>query len=170
VLPIYSVILGGKANNAPDLYAPSYKDFAPRFAFSYNPVPKTVINGSAGIVYDRSVINAINFLQDQLSYLFSNTQVHNISGSDDVATLANNPRVGANLSFDSTLIPPPASLGLPYTPYIDDADGSNTGVPGLPYGLANGETNFMINPNLKDPYSIALNLGVQQELPGRMLM
>ena len=66
-LPIYSVELGGKANNGPNLYAPSYKDFAPRVAFAYHASPHTVINGSAGIVYDRTVINAINFLQDQIS-------------------------------------------------------------------------------------------------------
>ena len=48
--------------------------------------------------------------------------------------------------------------------------GSNTGIPGQPYGLALGETNFIISPNLKDPYSIAINAGVQQEFPGHILM
>jgi hypothetical protein len=36
--------------------------------------------------------------------------------------------------------------------------------------LANGQTNFVIDPNLKDPYSIAFNAGVQQELPAHMVL
>jgi hypothetical protein len=189
-LPIYSVELGGKANKGPNLYAPSYKDFAPRIGFAYNPVPHTVINGSVGIVYDRTVINAINFLQDQISYLFSNQQVAqfgspaNATQSSAVASLQNNPRVGSStcslsggtaaltscLSYSSSLNPPPAPLTVPYTPYVDDASGDNTGIPGQPYGLAAGETNFVISPNLKDPYSIAFNFGIQQELPQHMLL
>ena len=104
VLPIYSVVLGGKANNGPALYQPSYKDFAPRFAFTYSPYAngKTVINGGVGIVYDRSVINAINFLQDQISYLFSNTQTNNFGGATAAQSLTppNTQRVGANLAYD----------------------------------------------------------------------
>jgi hypothetical protein len=164
VLPIYSVKLGGKANNAAPLYQPSYKDFAPRLAFSYSPYAngKTVFNGSAGIVYDRTVINAINFLQDQISYLFYNTQTNNIGQSTPEATLAQNPRILASLTspataYDHSYVPAPAAITVPYTPYIDGS--------GNPYGLAAGETNFIISPNLKDPYSIALNVGMQQELP-----
>jgi hypothetical protein len=175
-LPIYHVKLGGKANNGPGLYAPSYKDFAPRLAVSYNVLPKTVINFGAGIVYDRTVINAIDFLQDQISYLFSNSQVNNLgspaNGSQSAidATLANNPRVGSALAYDHSIVPPPAALTVPYTPYVDDSNGDTTGVPNQPYGLAYGETNFVINPNLKDPYSIALSAGLQQEFPGHIIM
>jgi hypothetical protein len=156
-LPIYSVELGGKANKGPNLYSPSYKDFAPRFAFSYLPYAngKTVFNGGAGIVYDRTVINAINFLQDQISYLFSNTQTNNIGAATVDQTLASNPRVGANLSYPASEVPPPVSITSPFTPYVSG---------GVPYGLGAGETNFVISPNLKDPYSIAINAGVQQEL------
>ncbi len=169
-LPIYSVALGGKANNGPNLYQPSYKDLAPRIGFAYNPVPHTVVNGSIGIVYDRTVINAINFLQDQISYLFSNQQVAQFGSGGPVNSLATNPRVGANLSYSASLNPPPAPLSVPYTPYVDDANGDNTGIPGQPFGLAAGETNFVISPNLKDPYSIAFNAGIQQELPEHMLL
>ena len=75
VVPLNVYSLGGKANNAPPLYSPSYKDLAPRFAFSYNPAysPKTVINGSAALVYDRTVTDAVNFIQDQSSQLFQQT-------------------------------------------------------------------------------------------------
>ena len=161
VLPIYSVKLGGKVNNGPSFYAMSYKDFAPRVAFAFNPQSKTVVNGSAAIVYDRTVINAVNFLQDQISYLFSNTQDDNIGTSSPYETIATNPRIGANLAYSSGLVPAPAAITSPYTPYVSG---------GVPFGLAAGETNFVISPTLKDPYSIALNAGVQQQLPFHMIM
>jgi hypothetical protein len=164
VLPIYSVKLGGKANKGAPIYQPSYKDFAPRFAISYSPYAngKTVFNAGAGIVYDRTVINAINFLQDQISYLFSNTQVNQFGASTPAGSLAADARVGTGLSYPSTLNPAPAALTVPFTPYLDST--------GTLSGSALGETNFIINPKLRDPYSIALNVGVQQELPFHMVM
>jgi hypothetical protein len=162
-LPLYKIVLAGKANNGPNLYSPSYKDFAPRFAFAYNPAysPKTVIDGSAALVYDRSVINAINFLQDQISYLFSNSQLNNI-GTGALEALNNNPRVGANLSYDASNNPAPLAVTPGLVPYVDPD--------GTPVGLGEGETNFVISPNLKDPYSIALNAGIQQEFPNHFIM
>ncbi len=77
-LPLFTEILAGNANHGPQMYAPSYKDFAPRVAFTYSPFGSrgTVVNASAGIVYDRTVINAVNFLQDQSSLLFANQQTN----------------------------------------------------------------------------------------------
>ena len=165
-LPFYSYVLGGKANHGPNIYAPNYKDFAPRVAFSYAPTSdrKTIINGGAGIIYDRTVINAINFLQDQISYLFFNQQIAQYGGSNPYTSLEtqNDTRVGASLAYPASLNPPPVSVAAPYTPYIDGS--------GTPYGLAAGETSFVIDPNLKDPYSIAMNLGIQRELPGQMIL
>jgi hypothetical protein len=163
-LPFYKIVLAGKANKGPNLYDPSYKDFAPRVAFAYNPAysPKTVIDGSAALVYDRSVINAINFLQDQISYLFSNSNINNITeGEDPVGAFKVAPRVGSNLSYDSSLNPAPIPVAPGLVPFVDPDAG--------PYGLAYGETNFVISPNLKDPYSIALNLGIQQEFPNHFI-
>jgi hypothetical protein len=163
-LPLTSVVLGGKANKGPNLYNPSYKDFSPRFGFAYTPFAsqKSVINGGAGIIYDRTVINAINFLQDQISYLFSNTQVAQFVGSSAVNSLATDPRLGTDLAYDSSLNPAPAALTVPYTPYVDST--------GMPYGLPEGDTGFVIDKNLKDPYSIAFNFGVQQDLPAHMIL
>ncbi len=161
-LPFYNVILGGKQNKGPDLYQMATKDFAPRVAVSYSPFPKTVFNAGAGIVYDRTVINAINFLQDQISYLFSNTQNNLLAnGSTANSALARAPRIGSNLSYPSSLNPAPSPIGVPLTPFVYQ---------GIPYGLAEGQTNFVISPNLKDPYSIALNAGVQQDLPFHMVL
>jgi hypothetical protein len=160
-LPLYSFRLGGKANNGPNLYNPSYKDFAPRVAFAYSLTPKTVLNASAGIVYDRTVINAVNFLQDQLSYLFTNTSIaeFGVPGNQD-ASLAADPRIGANLSYPSTLNPAPLPIAVPFTPFVTN---------GVPDGLGQGQANFIVNQNLRDPYSVALNAGVQQQLPFHMV-
>jgi len=163
-LPLYSYSLGGKANRGPNPYKMSYTDFSPRVAFAFSPYDsrKTVINGSAAVFFDRSLINAINFLQDQYSYLFANVQVNQFGASTVRDSLASDPRLGANLAYLSSLNPAPAPVKPPYTPYIDGN--------GMPYGLAAGEGSFIINPSLKDPYSIALNVGMQQELPGHMVM
>lgn len=163
-LPIYSYILGGKANNGPALYNMDYKDLAPRFAFAWTPYDsqKTVINGSAAIVYDRTVINSVNFLLDQIPNVFANTQYTENGSDDPYDSLAADPRLGASLAYPSSLNPPPLSATLPYTPNVDST--------GMPFGLPEGQTNLVISPNLKDPYSINLNLGVQQELPGHMIL
>ena len=71
-VPLITYVLGGKANNGPGLYQPSWKDIAPRVAFAFNPSwdRRTVFNGGAGIVYDRTIVNAVQYQQDQSSYLF----------------------------------------------------------------------------------------------------
>jgi hypothetical protein len=163
-LPIYAYVLGGKVNHGPELYSPSYKDFAPRVAFAWTPYSsgKTVIDGGAAIVYDRSVINAINFLQDQVPNIFANSVTNQFGGSSASASLATDARLGASLAYDSGLNPTPTPSTVPSVPYIDST--------GTPFGLAEGQTGFEISPKLKDPYSIALNFGVQQELPGHLIM
>ena len=164
-LPLYSNKLGGKANSGPNLYQPNYKDFGPRVGFAFTPFTsgKTVINGGAGIYYDRTVIDAIDFLQDQISYLFYNSTNSQFgSGSGAAASLAVDPRVGASLAYNASLNPAPQPITVPYTPYYDPSIG--------PYGLGQGQTNFVISPTLKDPYSMVFNLGIQQELPGHMIL
>ena len=156
-VPFISYTLGGKANNGPNMYSPNYKDFAPRFAFAYNPnsARGTVIRGGAGIVYDRTVINAVNFIQDQSSYLFQNSASNQYGSSNDVpGALSTNPRVGGNNSFPTA--PTAPAISHPFTPFVSG---------GTPFGLANQEFNSAVDPNLKDPYSIEFTAGIQQELP-----
>jgi len=163
-LPIYSYVLGGKANHGPDLYNMSYKDIAPRLAFAYTPFnsQKTVINGGVGIVYDRTVVNAINNLLDQIPNMFSNSPNNQFGSSSPDASLVADTRVGTGLSYPIGLNPVATPITTPYTPFVDGS--------GNPYGLADGQTNFVVSHNLKDPYSIALNFGVQQEIPGHMIL
>ncbi len=163
-LPTYTDFLGGKANHGPAMYAMSYKDFAPRVAFSYSPFGsrKTVINGGAGIIFDRTLINAVNFLQDQTSALFANQQISQFGASTVRGSLAADPRLGTNLAYPASLNPAPAPITTPYIPNVDSS--------GALYGLAAGLYNFEVSPTLKDPYSIAINAGLQQELPWHMVL
>src|SRR5579872_4752601 len=77
-VPLIAYYLGGKGNgkSAPPLYAPEYRNLAPHLGFAWSPGfdKKTVFNGSLGIVYDRTVINAVQALQDTDSYLFQQTK------------------------------------------------------------------------------------------------
>ena len=162
-VPLVAYVLGGKANNGPGLYQPSYKDIAPRFAFAYSPSfdRKTVFNGGAGVVYDRTVINAVQYQQDQHSYLFQQqtTTPYGISGNP-VNSLKNDPRLGAN-----NALPPVVTPAAPTTPFQPFVSG------GSPFGLQNGSAfNTIIDPALKTPYSVAFNAGVQHEFPSQFIM
>ncbi|HWR16160.1 MAG TPA: TonB-dependent receptor [Terriglobales bacterium] len=171
VEPITSYDLGGKANNARDLYNGNFKDFAPRFSFAYSPSPstswlnrvfgdrKTVLRGGAGLMYDHTVTNALNFIQDQNSYMFQAASSVQYEG-DATLALLNDPRF-TNINT----IPTPGAaptIDRPFAPFVD-ADG-------IPFGNAAGEFNYAIDSNLKTPYSIVLNFGFQRELPGHFVL
>lgn len=160
-LPFQVYNLGGKANHGPDLYKPSYKDFAPRFGFSYAPRRSTVIRGSAGLIFDRTVINAVNFIQDQSSQLFQVVGLTNQFGAGGPTNaLLNDPRIGAGLTTTAPF-PQAPPIQTPFTPQVSG---------GTPVGLADNVFNFVVDPKLKDPYSIAFTAGVEQELPWHMVM
>lgn len=161
-LPFIQYNLGGKANNKPGYYQPQNKDFAPRFAFAWNPSfdRKTVFSGGAGVVYDYTVVNALQFQQLQSSYLFeaSNTNLFGTAGNP-VSTIETAPRFAGIANAPA---PPPApTITLPYTPFVS---GGNA------YGLPYGEFNIMINPQLKTPYNIEFNYGVQHQFPAGFLL
>ena len=155
-LPFITYVLGGPKNNGPSLYNSNPYNFAPHVAFAYNPGfdPKTVFNGSAGIVYDRTIVYAVQYQQVQYSYLFEQNQtVNNGSGTDAVGSIKNDPR----LANAPAAVAPPAPKA-PFEPYVSA---------NVPYGLQNGGAfNEMIDPNLKTPYSILLNFGMQHQFPG----
>ena len=159
-VPLIQYVLGGKANNGPALYASEWHDFAPRFAFAYSPEwdRKSVLRGGVGMVYDRTIVNAVQYQQDQHNYLFQQTVPNNYG------SLKNDQRLGANATYVAPG-PPPAAKP-PYAPFVDDAEGDNWGTPNLPYGLANGGAfNTMIDTHFRTPYNIIANLGIQHEFP-----
>lgn len=155
-VPLIQYVLGGKANNGPTYYTPEWHDFAPRFAFAYSPSwdRNSVINGGVGIVYDRTITNAVQYQQDQHNYLFQQSVTQN---NDD---LAGDPRLGAKATYVAPDAPPAAKNG--FTPFVDA---------GSPYGLGNGSAfNTMIDSNFKTPYNVIANLGVQHQFPSGFLL
>ena len=163
-LPFISYTLGGKANNAPGYYDSNLKNFAPRLAFAYNPSfdRRTVINGSFGVVFDHTVVNAVQFQQNQFSYLFeSSANLPFGVPEDPVASLASDPRFTSITSIPTA--PAPPVITHPYAPFVD-ADG-------VPFGLANGQAfNETIDPHLKNPYSMVLGFGIQHEFPRNFIL
>ena len=156
-VPLVTYTLGGQVNNAPGYYAPNPYDFAPRFAIVYNPasLPHTVFNASSDLVYDRTVANAVNFIQNQATFIFQNSVAQPYGNSANVAgSLATDPRIGATLLS----LPAPPTTAAPVSPYLPYVNAA-----GQPTGLALGTGTTIIDANLKDPYSITMNAGVQQE-------
>lgn len=155
VLPFISYNYGGKVNNAPGYYHPANKNFAPRVAFAYTPSAdkRTVFSGGAGIIYDHSIINALQFQQLQESYLFEAGATNLFGTAGNVAaTMMSAPRFnGIN---NAPPAPAPPSVATPFTPYVSG---------GVPYGLPEGAFNIIIDPNLNTPYSLQFNFGMQHE-------
>ncbi len=160
-VPFLTYVLGGPKNHGPGLYNGDPHDFAPRVSLDWNPSfdPNTVWSIGAGMVYDRTVVNAVMYQQDQFSYLFEQAFTQNNGdGTDPYGSLATDPR------YDNPPpAPVPATPAPPFQPYIDGT--------GTPYGLQNGGAfNEMIDPNLKTPYSIVLDASFQHQFPGATLL
>jgi hypothetical protein len=171
--PIITYSLGGKVNHGAPLYHPDWHDFQPRLAFAYNPGAvdgllgrllgdrKTVIRGGAAIVDDHTAVAALNFLQDQNTWILQSeaSTTYGTSG-DPSADLANDPRFTAINALPPGSVQPPPPITTPYSPAF---------INGNPFGLASFSPlafNYAIDPNLKTPYSEAFTFGIQRELPG----
>ena len=166
-VPLISYYLGGKGNgsSAPGLYKPEWRNMAPHVGFSWNPGfdKKMVVNGGASIVYDRTVINSVQHLQDAYSYLFQQTKAtsEGIPG-DAYDSIKNDPRLDSKNGITAVPLSPPATPRPPYQPFTSG---------GIPFGLSNGLAfNETIDPTLKTPYSIIYNFGIQRQLPGDMVI
>ena len=165
-IPFLTYDLGGKANpGGRDIYQPDRNNFSPRVAFAYNPGfkggplggilgdKKTVIRGSATMVYDRVNANTINFIQDQISYLFNTTT--NTLFND----LATDPRFTALGELPVTNVPQPVTH--PLIPFVDN---------GVPFGNAAGQFNYTVDPHFRTPYAYLFSFGVQRQLPGNFIV
>jgi hypothetical protein len=173
---LISYVLGGKANNGPPLITPQHKNFAPRLGFAYNPSwdRKTVFNGNVALVYDRTVVNAIEQIQDQYSYLFQQTASNTFgTPGDPSASLATDPRLVSGNAIPASAIPaPPATPKAPYQPFVNTqcAPASAPNTP-IPCGLQNSQAfNLSIDPGLKTPYSITYNGGMQHAFAGDLVL
>jgi hypothetical protein len=174
-VPLINYYLGGKANgsSAPPLYHPEHKDLAPHVGFAFNPnfSKKTVFNGSLGVVYDRSIVNALLHLQDSYSYLFQQTKSTSEGiPEDSYDSIKGDPRLDPNNGISTVTLTPPATPKAPYAPFSGTyctAGGYAASPCGLQNGLAFNET---IDPTLKTPYTFIYNAGFQRSLPEDMIL
>ncbi|BDC48380.1 hypothetical protein F183_A06960 [Bryobacterales bacterium F-183] len=145
--------LSGPVNGKESWYGRDNNNWAPRFSFAYAPKPKggllstllgksSVLRGGASMVYDRfgsdMIVNA-----DSLGSVGLSTPSP-FPASYNMATA---PRFTGALPT----IPTAPAASLPFTP---------TDV----YAVAG--TFFGINPNLKTPYSVILNMNYAREIKG----
>lgn len=174
-VPLISYVRGGL--NGPPLYQPEHHLFAPRVAFVFNPSwdKKTVFNLGAGLVYDRTIINAIQFVQDQYSYLFQQSNpIAEGNPADPYDSIRTDPRLDKNngLGNVTNLGPAPQPVA-PYAPFNTPSQCLSATLVQYPTpcGLALGSAfNSTIDPTLKTPYSIALNAGMQTAFPGNLVL
>jgi hypothetical protein len=176
-VPLISYVLGGKANGstAPPLYKPEYKNFAPHVGFAWSPGfdKKMVINGGAGIVFDRTIINAIQGTQDADSYLFQQTKGNTYGvPNDPYDSIKGDARLDANNGLSNITLTAPATPKPPYQPfssasYCADLNPNYTAPCGLQDGYA---FNATIDPGLQTPYNMTYNFGVQRQLPWDMVL
>ena len=93
------------------IYKPSYKDFTPHVGFAWNPGfdKKMVFNGGIGMGYDRTIINAVQFIQDANSYLFQQQSATalGISG-DPYDSIKTDPRLDSNNQISNVHLGRPA--------------------------------------------------------------
>jgi hypothetical protein len=164
-IPLLGYVLGGKANHnsVGGYYKPSYKDFAPRLAFAWNPEAdrKMVVNGGVGIVSDHTIVSAVQNFQDHSSYLFQadNNTIYG-DGSDPEGSLAKDPRFAGINQIPTPPTPPTFSAST--IPYVDGT--------GTPFGLGINTFSTAVDPNLKTPYSIVLDLGIQRDMGAGFLL
>jgi hypothetical protein len=174
-VPLISYVLGGKANGngAPSMYQPEYKLLSPHVAFAWNPGfdKKLVINASGGVSYDRTVIAAIQQLQDANSYLFQQPlPLPQGIGGDPYDSIATGPRLDSHndISNVSGVVPPPTAKP-PYLPFANPSSCAGTGLAVCGLYLGSAFNSATIDTGLKTPYNINFNFGVQRQMPWDMV-
>jgi len=162
--PFLTYSLIGRGNNARPYYKGDKNNFGPRVGFAWAPSfsdgpmksvfgdRKTSIRGGAAVVYERTA-GALTFIQDQLSYLFDNSNAI-VNGN-----LASDPRFTGIGSLPVS-VPAPV-ITNPNTPFVED---------GFPFGNQIGAFNYAIAQNFQTPYSYEYSIGFQRELPGDFLL
>jgi len=162
----------GSPYGKPGLYSSQTKNFAPRLGIAWSPHAesgffnklfgddKTSIRAGAGMYYQNFGPELAQSYSASGEYGLS-TQVSNPSAS---LALTDAPRIGSSLS-DMNVIPLGLLTNLGLTPPPNFSFPSGSTPPAGSFLIAHG-----IDQSLKTPYSYALDLSVQRELPGRMTL
>lgn len=172
--PLLTYNLAGKGNKGGgSLYQSNPLNFSPRLGLAWNPGfkegplaavfgdHKTVVRASASLIYDHAALSAVNFIQDQSSFLFSGSNAFSANANNPEQLFAISPRF-TTVDSPAVNIPVPA-FQTSVTPFT-----GNQCPPGIPVcgTLFNNFGNYVIDPHYKTPYSLAYSLGIQRELPG----
>ncbi len=140
--PLISFTEGGQANGKGAYWKMDKLDFAPRFAFAWSPNPTLSVRGGYGMYYDHFGNALVDALDQRGSFGLSSTLSNGASQYVDTA-----PRFSAINNVPSAVLPPiPAPGAFPVTP---------------PNALL---TAWVLDDNIKTPYSHVFDLSVQQQL------
>jgi len=174
-MPLIGFDLAGKANGKSGWWDPDYNNFAPRLALAWSPpfdngFLKTLFGGpgkssirmGAGMFYQRFG-GALAVTTDAAgSPGMSNSLISPAGafGMDSAPGWQMAPRFSGTCTLTgctglpdiSQFITPPTTATFPFVPSASTA-----------------WEGFMVDNNLRTPYSMNLTLGIQRELPGRMI-
>jgi len=147
----------GKANHMPGYWAKQKDNIAPRLAIVYSPGARTSIRAGFGMYYDHFGEGIVNSFDQEGSFGLS----QGVTSPASYYTVQNSPRFTGPHDIPSlTGCPSPASTVVyPFEPASSSNQPSNV----LNCGLA---ITWGIDNHLKTPYSYALDLSLQHELPG----
>lgn len=171
-VPFLTYDLGGSANNAKNYYSPTWTNFGPRVGIAWNPGfksgfagkllgdRKTTVRLGGSIVYDR-VAGTVTFVADQASFLFQNSAQQLFGQANPVASLNTDPRFTSLTAPPIAVVPPVVTR--PITPFVDPTTG-------IPFGEAQDQFIYAVDPKFKTPYEEVFGLGIQRELPANTLL
>jgi hypothetical protein len=139
----------GKANGRPGYWAKQKGNIAPRLSIAYAPDPKTAIRAGAGMYYDHFGEGIVSAFDQEGSFGLSNS----VTSPADAQTVQTSPRfTGPHVIPPLAGCPAPApTIPYPFTPPTQ--------------ANCNFAITWGIDNHLETPYSYALDLSIQRELP-----
>ena len=163
--PLLSWGLAGSAWGKSSWYNPDYRNFAPRIALAYSPnlssgighalfgdTGKTAIRLGSGIFYDRvgqaiAVDSDLNGSPGTSTSLIDGSQTFNLTDAPRFSGTCTSSGICSGLPSLGAYFPVPTKAVFPFSPV---ANASNLG--------------FVVDQNLRTPYSLHFTASVQREL------